>query len=197
MTKNQEKEMLHQQGLRKCSRCLEVKAEAEFSKHKKGSYGLNAQCKKCASEAASAWNKANRDRCNETARIRWAIDPEPKKAACARWRSENQEARREAMRAWKAANPERVRELSKMYNSRRRARMRDSGVFSITARDERRLMDGPCYHCGAPAEHIDHIIPVARGGSHGIGNLAPMCAPCNLQKNSKLYVEFRYTRKAR
>jgi 5-methylcytosine-specific restriction endonuclease McrA len=45
--------------------------------------------------------------------------------------------------------------------------------------------------CGGRFEHIDHIIPLSRGGRHSIGNLAPACAACNLKKGYKYLVEMR------
>lgn len=39
--------------------------------------------------------------------------------------------------------------------------------------------------CGALATHVDHIVPVARGGSSWPGNLRALCSPC-LRKGSDL-----------
>ena len=36
-----------------------------------------------------------------------------------------------------------------------------------------------CYRCGAPARDVDHLTPVARGGSHDDVNLAAICKPCH------------------
>jgi len=47
-----------------------------------------------------------------------------------------------------------------------------------------------CYWCGKNVpkakRHMDHIIPLNRGGAHVIGNLCASCAFCNLSKNDKL-----------
>ena len=38
--------------------------------------------------------------------------------------------------------------------------------------------------------HIDHLIPVARGGTDHIDNLVPSCISCNLKKHDKTVEEF-------
>ena len=39
--------------------------------------------------------------------------------------------------------------------------------------------------CGRVAEHVDHITPVARGGSDWPTDLQPLCAACNLRKGAE------------
>jgi 5-methylcytosine-specific restriction endonuclease McrA len=34
-------------------------------------------------------------------------------------------------------------------------------------------------HCGATATDIDHLIPIADGGTDELSNLRPACARCN------------------
>jgi 5-methylcytosine-specific restriction endonuclease McrA len=50
--------------------------------------------------------------------------------------------------------------------------------------------EGPCVYCAEPAEVVDHVIPLARGGWEHEDNLVPACKPCNLAKHSKLLGEW-------
>jgi hypothetical protein len=47
------------------------------------------------------------------------------------------------------------------------------------------LKNKPCANCGKPANTIDHIIPLSRGGTNDLENLQPMCWKCNKAKGSK------------
>ena len=39
-----------------------------------------------------------------------------------------------------------------------------------------------CVHCGAAATEVDHIVPLADGGTHAHSNLQPLCKPCHSRK---------------
>ncbi|WP_330478692.1 HNH endonuclease [Streptomyces platensis] len=47
-----------------------------------------------------------------------------------------------------------------------------------------------CVVCGGPFEHIDHNVPLIRGGSHTLDNLVPLCADHNLAKSGKCPYRF-------
>jgi len=55
-----------------------------------------------------------------------------------------------------------------------------------------------CYWCGNPlknkASHVDHYIPLSKGGKHTISNLVMACASCNLSKGAKMPEEFANSR---
>lgn len=52
-----------------------------------------------------------------------------------------------------------------------------------------------CVYCGADLRqvepHIDHVIPLSRGGQNEPDNLAAACKPCNLSKGTKTPQEWR------
>lgn len=106
---------------------------------------------------------------------------------------ENRQRVVERNKAWRAANARRAAELSKAKTAARRARLKGATTHRITDRDLRRLIASPCAVAGCTNSDItiDHIVPLMRGGSHGIGNLQPLCLSHNASKGTKLWIEFR------
>jgi 5-methylcytosine-specific restriction endonuclease McrA len=53
---------------------------------------------------------------------------------------------------------------------------------------------GVCFYCrahvGIDALEQDHMVPVSRGGSDSIENLAPACPACNMSKHDMTAVEY-------
>ena len=172
---SKEKAQLHEQGLRKCSRCERVLPESDYNKNSRDRFGLARWCRRCSAQRSEQWYSDNR---------------ELQVCRASEWSREHPERRKEIANAWARRNPESGRQSTQ----RRRTRKVSNGVFKVADRDLLRLTSASCYHCGASSEHIDHIIPISRGGSHSIGNLGPMCAQCNQSKGAKTYAEFRYGR---
>ncbi|WP_432421572.1 HNH endonuclease [Nocardia brasiliensis] len=140
---------------------------------------------------------------------------EKAKAAEARARAKRSPASRaharEYMRSYNAQHRERINAWVREWNTRntdrkvqnnreRRARLKGNGVYAISAKDMRRLMNRrECEHCGGGftrdnPRNIDHRIPVIRGGRHAVGNLWVLCRSCNFRKHASFYSEWRYGR---
>ncbi|QPB09793.1 hypothetical protein CPT_Shady_032 [Streptomyces phage Shady] len=47
-----------------------------------------------------------------------------------------------------------------------------------------------CAYCGNRAEHLDHVVPLSKGGTDTESNIVPACAPCNLSKGAKTLAEW-------
>ncbi len=93
---------------------------------------------------------------------------------------------------WKRNNPDKIRE----HKHKRRLLM---GVSenNFTSEDIKWLFidqEGYCAYCNCDLDesgyHIDHVIPISRGGSNSRSNIALACPTCNLRKNSKTAEEF-------
>lgn len=86
-------------------------------------------------------------------------------------------------------------EIYEAKAARRRELMRDAGLECSDADKAalRRKLDGRCRYCNARfngSEELDHLTPVARGGTNEIGNLTYACHACNRAKGSKTLDEF-------
>ena len=72
------------------------------------------------------------------------------------------------------------------------ARRRKRVVGRYTAQDVRDLgvrQGGRCAGCGRDLRvvgyHVDHVVPLARGGLNVVGNLQLLCPGCNLRKGDR------------
>lgn len=155
-----------------CGKCKKNLPVSGFSKDRRSRDGLQSRCKACS----KAWRDAN---------------PEYQKA----WH----EARPEYRKAWRGANPEKVAthdkkwreanpEIRKAADHRRRARIRNAeGDHTAAQIRARTAVHGDsCIYCASTTSlHIDHIKPLAKGGSNWAANLAPACQSCNVSKRDR------------
>lgn len=144
------------------------------------SYSANAWRYK---EAQKLYRERRKDSIAAYARRRHAEDAERRNAYTREWRKQNPEYERER----RAKKPELIR--GKLQ--RRRARLRNAFQDGTAEMAIKRLLGTPCEYCGQPGEHIDHKIPLARGGTHTAGNLVSACAQCNWRKGTRTDTEFR------
>ena len=101
-----------------------------------------------------------------------------------------QRKRRQSMRQEPTGDREHVQELAGAVRTRgRRGTQRepipDDVWLAVIQRDH-----GLCRYCGRPARplHLDHVVPLAKGGTTVIENLVLACRSCNLRKGTRLWV---------
>lgn len=103
------------------------------------------------------------------------------------YRSRDPEGQKARARAWVKANPEKRAAVTRAYSARRRSQT-DGGVSTRDLHEWTEAKPKVCYWCGSRCKsnyHVDHYVPLSRGGKHEIENLVIACAPCNLKKNAK------------
>jgi len=96
---------------------------------------------------------------------------------------------------YRAKNKEKVRKGWREKDARRRAIQKEAtiGDPAAIAHVYDKAADGKrvrCYLCGKliplGKRHVDHVVPLAKGGLHTANNLAIACAACNLSKRAKM-----------
>ncbi len=113
----------------------------------------------------------------------------------------------ESARRYHAANPGKSRERVKRYKNANPTIVARAGLLrwkraseqsdgTVTAGQVSRILRSKrrCPYCltaiSPDSAQLDHIIPLAGGGLHGIINLTPSCAPCNLRKSDRTFAEW-------
>lgn len=143
----------------------------------------------------AAWRAANPERCKELAANWAAANPERKLEIHAVWRAANPEQVKERSSSWRRANPE-ARRIS--AQNRRARKLVAGGVLSkgLSAKLFA-LQKGKCPCCKQPLGndyHLDHIMPLALGGSNSDDNMQLLRQRCNLQKRAKHPIDFMQQR---
>lgn len=189
-------ERLAQMGPRTCAACrASIDHRPTHAKYCDDYCAKRAECIRdyvIRLERARAYGRTNKERIK-----RWRREnAELSQASARRYYWKNREAMLARNREWEARNPG----SAVLRATRRRLlKLENSAGLLVTTRDIRRLIHhygGCCAYCGVRPEklHIDHVVPIARGGRHSIGNLLPACADCNLSKNATLLSVWRHRR---
>lgn len=138
---------------------------------------------------------SRRCKARELARRYREVNPERKAANARRWRQAHKEQNREINKRWRKENADKWHAIARENHRWFRTRREGGEVYEVTERDLTRLLrrqDGLCAYCHTvPGEwHVDHVIPLTRGGQHSIGNLAWACGRCNRSKRSSTVTEW-------
>lgn len=140
--------------------------------------------------AGRAWEIANRDKSNASNTAWRKNNPERYKAAYTAQRKNNPELYKAIAAAYRKRNPETVR----IRDHARRAIGKQSSSQAKGLIDRLvKLQRGLCPCCNLPLGddfHMDHIIPLSRGGSIDGSNIQLMRAICNMQKSAKDPIDY-------
>lgn len=183
-------------GLKKCRKCGELGALDRFRKTPVTKDGYTSACRACLSAADRARQaakspeerQAQRDRYRHH-KTKWRENNRDKIADYTR-RTRSKNSERHA--AWRKANPEKFSALIKVSGYRRRA-AKAAGATAKETLAWANAQKKRCYWCNARCPddyHIDHYVPLSRGGLHEIENLVIACPDCNRRKSAKDPLDF-------
>ena len=151
-------------------------------------------------ERVKRWRERHPERAKEVQQSYHERHPERRKEISRSYYRRNAAAENARTIVWRKANLEKSREhsLASHYRHyeknifRMAARRSKEKEFVVIDKDKRRISSQPCAHCGSNKKlHLDHIIPLSRGGNHSVGNLQMLCQHCNNSKHAKVMTEWR------
>ncbi len=201
---------------KRCSTCTQpFPATPEFfGRDKHTSDGLYPSCKACRKvwreshkEQIKQQRAARQPQATE--RMRQYRKTEKNKAYRKEWQVRHYQAHREEYitgakrnyelhkeeinartRQYRKDHPEVLTGIDRIHKHKRKAQKRASGgsYTSQDIQDQHRRQKGRCYWCQQKLGkyHIDHVVPLARGGSNDPSNLVLACPDCNMHKHNKL-----------
>jgi len=198
-----------------CTICeRELPATAEFfTRDKTRSDGLHPYCKTCRNakrtasrqadpektrknrERANAWFYANRERAHKQRKRLYQEHRERAIQESRDWREKNPERYRATQHAYKLKHYRANREQYRTYVRKRRA-IKAGAPGTHDASDIADLYEmqaGRCAYCGVSLSdgyHVDHVVPLSRGGANSPDNLALACVFCNCSKSGQLLEEW-------
>ena len=175
--------------MKQCSQCKQKYPATldYFLPEKRARSGLTAACRQCELRRKRAYMRDRRK-----------SDPD----MTARYYAKNREQERKRLENSQRENPERAYERLVRYRennrdkrrageSRRRAQKRKT-KGSLTAENikaQYKRQNGRCYYCEERVGedyHVDHLVPLSRGGLDIPENIVIACPTCNLSKADKL-----------
>jgi 5-methylcytosine-specific restriction endonuclease McrA len=201
-----------------CGKCKQIKTAHDFNKNSSKKDGLGGECRACANANSRKYYLANREKSNAYSRSYRLANLQARKSQELKYRATRKtekaiynhsynKARKAEIsvqkrkyyathkvekaaydRAYEKAHPE--ADLKRKHS--RRVLKSGNGTFRVTAKDLLRIRLSSCVYCGdTGTSQVDHVIPIAKGGTHGIGNLQPLCASCNRAKSDSFYAVFK------
>lgn len=172
-----------------------------------GSSDRNKQgaCKPCKLEISRVYRAVNKEKCDST-KAKWrAENPEYNSkyyaenskeqiANAKKWASNNPDKAKSSKKKWVQANREKMNAAGRIYDNNRRVRKLTNGgkLSKGLAGKLFKLQQGKCACCRGPLEkyHLDHMMPIVRGGLNEDTNMQLLCPTCNRQKHAKHPIDF-------
>lgn len=179
---------------RACKPCIKIISAAAWERNKEKRQARYQVWKLENKEAIAARQKArrieNKDALREKCVKHYYANREALLAVNAKYRAENPEKEKARNAKWSKANPH----ICAAKTRRRRAlKLAAEGTHTRQDIDKLFLLQkGKCASCtikliksGKNIYHVDHIMPLTKGGGDGPDNLKLLCPGCNIKKNSK------------
>lgn len=183
LQRNAARETIDTPPTKRCGRCGQTKPAAAFYVDRRRKDGLYAHCRDCHRSITDAWKAEHAAQVLATRRASYQRHVGSRRAEARAYARAHPEATAARMARWKAENRARATAHEAVRRARKAGAAGKATAEQIAARVA--YYGGLCWMCRAPWQHIDHVKPVARGGSNWPSNLRPACASCNSAKGDR------------
>jgi 5-methylcytosine-specific restriction endonuclease McrA len=184
----------------KCIPCTKIRRALHTAKNSERLRKESAIWRKINPEKAKlltqTWRESNKEKVHVTA-LKYRTDNKVKRNLyCREYRAANSGYVADYNKLWRKINQEIVRN----HRLKRRALMRGAkGELSVGLFDKLyKYQQGKCACCKEDLKkvkpHMDHIMPLALGGSNTDNNIQLLCSTCNHKKHAKHPIEFMQSR---
>lgn len=178
---------------KRCSKCGIEQSIDEYWHDKTKSDGHRPECRSCCKYYQDKYRTDHRDIVLRRKHLYRECNRDVLRSKQRQYyRSHRQDvefihSERKRLSAWKRTN----RPKATVWAHRRRARKLTAGGTHNATDIQRQgaVQKWRCWWCGEDCKdsyHIDHMVPLSRGGHNGPGNIVIACPHCNLSKHDKL-----------
>lgn len=166
----------------------------------RGKLGRRSNCKDCEASIARGRRLANPQASRNAVEKYRLSHPEVIARRDAKYYQKYKERQNKKTRQWRKDNPEKYAELNRRKERVRRTRKFENGIEPYTESQVLEFYGTCCHLCGneidlnAPRQvgaegwelglHIDHLVPISKGGADSLDNVKPSHGKCNLDKGS-------------
>lgn len=172
-----------------CTTCKEIKLIEEFYKSKLGKNGYHSKCKPCEKLRAIKYynNNLNKIKQYYQENKEWLLINRNE------YNHKNKEMLKIKTSKRRATNKGKLQRI--IHEQKRRTNKANSqGIHTATQiLNLFELQSGKCVYCdtklnksGNNKYHVDHIMPLSKGGSNDISNIQLLCPTCNMSKHNKM-----------
>lgn len=141
---------------KKCCRCRCFKSLNDFSNNRAKKDGLQKECKSCRSEQKKVYQNKNKEAISKQKKVYRQTD---------------------------------IYKASLKNTQHKRRTQTNQGDITSNQILELQQNAKVCYWCNTSLKnkviHIDHYIPLSKGGEHTLSNLVVSCPSCNMSKGAK------------
>jgi len=190
--------------MKHCCKCKDF--TDDFNKNKSKADGLSTECRKCTKvylenyrqqqdykEKQKEYMKEYREDNKEDLAAKHKIYIGNNKEADIKrksdWYQKNSDKVKKRIYSYKDEHKDQYR----LYANKRIASKKTVMVENFTFDNIIEKYGDKCVYCSGIFEHIDHYVPLSKGGEHTLENVRPSCARCNLTKNNKMPEDFMKT----